>query len=141
VRVSSVPAFALLAFAAGCGGASQTYTVGEAKDAFASQGYMLESREIVVAEPGWFGYPPRDDQAVLSPRESPRLFVVVGSDADVDAAWPDYERMQDTGSFDARRANIAVIADDGPPPRDRRRVLAALRALPDRGDAVDVAGD
>jgi hypothetical protein len=102
---------------------------------------MLESRQIVVAaEPGFLGYAPRDDQAVLSPRESSRFFVVVGSDADADAAWPDYERMQDEDSLDARRANVVVIADHGPPP-DRRRVPAALQALPDRGDAVDVAGD
>ena len=77
---------------------------------------------------------------MLAPRGGGRFVVVVTTNSDADEAWPDFERMQDADSLHVRRANVAVFADDGVSATDRARVLAALRALPDRGAPVDVAG-
>jgi hypothetical protein len=132
--MSGVAVLTLVVLASGCGGDSQTYSVEETKAAFTEQDYVLESAY-------WFGaVAERDGQAVLSPRGGGRFVVVVTTDSDADGAWPDFERMQDADSFDVRRANVAVFADDGASATDRARVLAALRALPDRGASVDVAG-
>jgi hypothetical protein len=83
---------------------------------------------------------PNLPEGVLTPKDHQKFFVFVGTDAEADEAWPDYERLQDENSFDVRRANVVVIADDGPPSADRERVLAALASLPDRGSPVDIAG-
>ena len=54
---------------------------------------------------------------------------------------PDYERLQDEDSFDARRATVVVISDGGLTAALRDRVKSALAALPDRDTPVVVAGD
>jgi hypothetical protein len=133
-RMSGVAVLTLVVLASGCGGDSQTYSVEETKAAFTGQDYVLESAY-------WFGAAAeRDGQAILAPRDGGHFVVVVTTDSDATEAWPDFERMQDADSFDVRRANVAVFADDGVSATDRARVLAALRALPDRGASVDVAG-
>jgi hypothetical protein len=75
------------------------------------------------------------------PRDDPGSFVVVTTDSEADEAWPDYERLEDDDSFVVRRANVALFADDGVSPSDRKRVLAALEALSDRDAPVLIAGD
>ena len=79
--------------------------------------------------------------AYLVPKSGPNFVVVVANDAEADQAWSDYERLQDADSFDARRANVVVVSDDGPPAREQKRIVAALAALPDRGSPVEIAGD
>lgn len=79
--------------------------------------------------------------SLLVPRSDESFLVFVAHDSDADAAWPDYERQQDDDSFDARRANVVVISDDGPPAGVRMRILAALADLPGRGSRVEIAGD
>jgi hypothetical protein len=80
-------------------------------------------------------------EAFLVPKSGPSFIVVVANDAEADRAWSDYERFQDADSFDARRANVVVVSDAGPPAREQRRIVAALAALPDRGSPVEIAGD
>jgi len=115
-----------------CGGESQTYSVEETKKAFERSGYVLVTPSVPQV--------PNLPEGVLSPTNHQVFFVFVGTDAEADEAWPDYERLQDENSFDVRRANVMVIADDGPPSADRERVLAAFASLPDRGSQVDIAG-
>jgi hypothetical protein len=118
---------------AGCGGDDETYSVEETKAAFARNGIELvapDSPELAAA-----------DGRYLAPSSGETYLVVVTTDAEVDDAWPDFERMQDGDSFDARRANVGVFADDGPSAAHRARVLAALASLPERGFPVEVAGD
>jgi hypothetical protein len=134
----AVAAFALVGLVSACSGDAQTYSIDETKTAFAQQGYELE-------EPAWYTAvaakaPKREGQAILAPRDDSSFFVVVATDSEADAAWPDYERQQTEDSFDARRANVGVFADEGVPPGDRGKVLAALEALPDRDAPVMVAG-
>lgn len=117
----------------------QTYSVEEAKAAFALHGYVL-------VDPGSSQFPNVPEGVVipegyLVPRSGPSFIVVVASNSEADEAWPDYERLQDDDSFDVRRANVVVISDRAPPSRDQKRVLAALAALPDRGVPVEVAGN
>jgi len=118
---------------AGCGGESRTYSVEETEAAFAAHGFDLEvpSQFVESVDP---------EGAVMAQPGDDRFYVVVTTDDEADDVWPDFERMQDANSFDARRANVAVFSDDGMPERDRGRVLAALESLPDRGDAVMIAG-
>ena len=47
-----------------------------------------------------------------------------------------YSSQPAEGSFDARRANVIVISDEGLAPKDQARVKAALAVLPDRGSPV-----
>jgi hypothetical protein len=130
-----VAALTVVVFAPSCGGSSQTYSVEETKAAFARHGYVLVTPHSFGS--GSLG---REPEAVLAPRNGSSFIVVVTTDSEADEAWPDFERLQDDDSFDARRANVGVFSDDGPSTRDRRRVLAALNALPDRGSPVLVAG-
>jgi hypothetical protein len=147
-----VVAFAVVLFlASGCGGSSQTYSVEEAKAAFARHGYVLsvEEAEAMLARRGYAleteGLPiaaslERDGQAILAPSDDSGFFVVVTTDAEADEVWPDYERLQDDDSFDVRRANIGLFTDDGVSPSGRQRILAAFEALPDRDAPVLIAG-
>lgn len=107
------------------------YSVEETKEAFDRNGYVLVTPLVPQV--------PNLPEGVLAPKDQVFL-VFVGTDAEADEAWPDYEGLQDENSFDVRRANVVVIADHGPPSADRERVLAALASLPDRGSAVDIAG-
>jgi hypothetical protein len=52
----------------------------------------------------------------------------------------DYESQQTHESFDARRANVVIISDSGLAEPQRDRVVAAMSALPDRGEAVVIVG-
>jgi hypothetical protein len=138
VRVVGALALIAVAASASCGGDSQTYSLEETKAAFARHGYVL-----VHPGPAQFPNVPEGvviPESYLVPKAGPRFMVIVGSDAEADAAWRDYDRLQDADSFDACRANIVVVSDDGPPARERRRVLAALATLPDRGLPVEIAG-
>lgn len=122
-----------------CGGASQTYSSEETKTAFAREGLVL-----VVPDEARFRYVPEGvalPSSLLVPESDESFLVFVARDSDAEAAWPDYERQQDDDSFDARRANVVVVSDDGPPAPTRKRILAALAALPDRGSPVEIAGD
>jgi len=126
-------AVATVAAVSSCSGDSQTYSVEETKEAFDRHGYVL----VTPSVPQVSNLP----EGVLAPKDHQVFFVFVGTDAEADEAWPDYERLQDENSFDVRRTNVVIIADDGPPSADREKVLAALASLPDRGSPVDIAGD
>jgi hypothetical protein len=125
---------AIVLSASGCGGSSQTYSVEEASAAFARHGYVLVTPQFAEDSPA------REGEAILAPQDDAGFVVVVTTDSEADSVWPDFERMQDDDSFDARRANVAVFSDDGPSAGDRAKVLAALNGLPDRGSPVLVAG-
>jgi hypothetical protein len=135
-RIPAVACVAVAVLASGCGGSSQTYSIEEAKAAFGRHGYVLETAQWPTT-----GSLERDGQAILAPRDDPGFFVVVTTDSEADEAWPDYERLEDDDSFVVRRANVALFADDGVSPSDRKRVLAALEALSDRDAPVLIAGD
>lgn len=136
----AVLAIALFAGAtSACGGGAQTYSVEETMGAFARQGYAL-----VRPDSSRFRYVPEGvalPSGLLVPKSDESLLVFVVRDSEADAAWSDYERLQDADSFDARRANVVVLSDDGSPAGVRKRILLALAGLPDRGSPVEVAGD
>jgi hypothetical protein len=135
-RSTALLALCLAVLGAGCGGNSQTYSIDETKAAFEEHGYMLEEASELLA-----GAPEREGQTILRPREGPAFHVVVTTDSELDDAWPDFERLAGDDSFDARRANVGVFSDSGVVPMgDRKKVLAALEALPDRDAPVLVAG-
>jgi hypothetical protein len=125
--------------AAGCGSSPpddiQTYSIAETRDAFG--GFDLQ---VVYADPP--GESPRG--ASLRPAAGASFLVSVErSDEVMDQGWATSSALWAAdGAFAARRANVAVTPNDEGPQlsdKDRERVLAALNALPDRGDPVTVA--
>ena len=124
---------AVVALAPGCGDPARTYSIDEAKQAFADHGFVLVGQR-----------PPGESVPIeglyFSRGTEGEFLLVVPTDAEADDGWRDYDRMQDGDTFDARRANVVVISDSGLTAPGRRRVMAALRSLPDRGSDVDIAG-
>jgi hypothetical protein len=56
----------------------------------------------------------------------------VVSDGEANKAWSAYVAVGPAAdSFDARRANVLVISDEGVGADARRRILSALAALPE----------
>jgi hypothetical protein len=77
------------------------------------------------------------DDGLLLPRSRADFLVLVLSDRGADKAWAAYVALRPLPeAFDARRANVIVVSDDGVPPDTRKRIIAALAALPDHGDKV-----
>ena len=133
VLLTSLLAFAL----AGCGAAS-TYDVEEAVDAFEHQGYTLKTATF----PDGTELSDGDARVLVPSRRRRAFFVWIGRDDVAAEIWADYERLgEGTGSFHARRANVLVISDRGLPVPERKRVMAALAELPDRGAEIETAGD
>ena len=65
------------------------------------------------------------------------FLVLVLSDSVADKAWSAYLALGPLPeAFDARRANVLVVSDDGVPPDTQKRIIAALTALPDHGNKV-----
>ena len=112
---------------------SKTYSAHETTGAFKRHGYTLVEFEFPSGSHGRRG-------SVFVPRGGLPFSVFVGTDADAEQAWPDYEAQQDADRFDARRANVVVISDGGLTAAHRQRIRAALAALPDRGAPVVIAG-
>jgi hypothetical protein len=116
------------------------YRTEEVVAAFQRHDYALEELrfpdESVAAEQG----------DLLTPgggRPAGQPFVVIvasEAEAEADEAWPEYESVLVGDEFAARRANVVVVSNGSFLESDRRRVLAALRSLPDRGADVQLAG-
>jgi hypothetical protein len=131
-RALTLCAAALVASGCGSSGDAQTYSVAEARDAF--RDFDLQ---VVYEDPPGANLRPATGE--------PFLVSVERADADLDdQGWAASARVwADDAAFAARRANVAVSPNaDGRQITDeeRERVLAALNALPDRGDPVMVAG-
>lgn len=108
---------------AGCD-SSQTYSLKEATDAFNGQGFDIRLRMVSM---------PDGEGGVFGPGTGEPFFVIVTTDdSDVSIFRAAYEGLRDADTFEASRGNVAVIAD-GLKRKDRKRVLAALSALPSRG--------
>ena len=107
----------ILLVAVGCGGSSQTYSMDDVQEAFASQGFtgFYEVGSFYALPTGGDGgYPPpwigTDLPATRDELPTSAFTVVVASDSEADDAWPAYLAQQDAGSFDARRANVVVVS-------------------------------
>jgi len=75
--------------------------------------------------------------AAFVTRNGEDFLVLVLSDSHADKAWDAYVAVgPHSDSFDARRANVLVIADNGVSADARKRIVAALASLPDHGDRV-----
>ena len=130
VRRLAVVATVALAVA-GCG-SSQTYSVDEVIASFAKSGYPLVMSELPR------GYAAIEGN-VLRPRDGGDVMVLVLSDAEARQDWADFVRLgPDADSFDALRANVMVVSDEGLSKQERQRIRDALDDLPDRGDAVSI---
>ena len=125
---------------AGCGGddtPSRTYSVDEVLQAFEAAGYPLVEQ----------GPPAPPGHLVEKMGGINLLNVAVGTDQLADDAWPTYLRQGgDDDSLTIRRANVIAISASGLSshslsPAAKKRVRAAMIALPDRGHAVDVLED
>jgi hypothetical protein len=121
----------------GCG-SSRTYNADELKREFDAHGVELVTPADRWLQPRWVDLITNADQ-VLQPRSREDFLVLVLSEAHAKKAWSALVTLgPDSDSFDARRANVLVIADDGVSPDTRRRILSALGALPDHGDRVEI---
>jgi hypothetical protein len=99
--------------------ARETYDSEDVRRAFAGVGLPL-----VVPE--WA----RSEERVLAPRNGASFLVTVQeSDRDAAEAHEDLTRMRAGNAWDARRANVLVISDEGVTPKVRRQIEAALDAL------------
>jgi hypothetical protein len=133
MRIALGLAIVVVMLASACG-ASDTYSVDEAKTAFESQG--LELREA-LPQAGGAATPWGSGRKLLAPRGKVPFLVYVGSATDAEHLWSMYTANVSEGdSFDARRANVVAISDGGLAARDRARVKAALESLPDKGSPV-----
>jgi hypothetical protein len=120
--------------AACSGDDSPKYSTDEVVDAFERHGYVLVPFDLPVR-----GTTPVPGSLLRSEGREP-FAVMVGSDREADEAWSAFESQQTDETFDARRANVVVSSDSGLRATDRRRILAALASLPDRGPEVLTAG-
>ncbi len=131
-----VIAGALCLLASGCGN-SDTYSADDVTQAFSRQRLDLSplaNDELGSRKAGLNA----SGAKLFQPRRLEDYYVVIVLPDDVAAkAWRAYVAAgPDANTFNARRANVLVIADDGVSADTRKRILAALAALPDRGDKV-----
>jgi hypothetical protein len=131
-----VVASAVCLVASGCG-SSDTYSADDVTQAFGGQRLELSplaNDELGSRQAGLDA----SGAKLFQPRRLEDYYVVIVLPDDVAAkAWRAYVAAgADANTFNARRANVLVIADDGVRAETRTRIVAALAALPDRGDKV-----
>jgi hypothetical protein len=74
---------------------------------------------------------------LFQPRSQDYYVVIVLPDDVAEKAWRAYVAAgPDANTFNARRGNVLVAADNSVSADTRKRIVAALAALPDRGDRV-----
>jgi hypothetical protein len=120
---------------AACGGESASFSIEEAQEAFAEQGYTL-----VDPPPDPAGFAPNPWQTgepkAFVPEGGPAFFVFVGEVEDPEELWAQHDSDHGPATFDARKGNVIVVSDAALAASDRDGVLAALEALPGGGDVV-----
>ena len=129
---------AFVVLGAGCNGegASSTYAVDEVIGAFEAASFPVFER------PPPEGTAAAAEGTYLFPRRAAPVVIYVATDEAADEAWADYVRLGgDDDSLTVRRANVVAISDGGLTTQAKRRVRAAMAALPERGFAVDVVED
>jgi hypothetical protein len=120
----------------GCG-SSPTYSADTIKGAFSHHGLPLVSVTDQIPHTSNGSGLATSGKAAFVTRNGEDFLVLVLSDGEADKAWEAYVAVgPDSRSFDARRANVLVIADDGVSAEARKRIVSALSALPDYGDKV-----
>jgi len=120
----------------GCG-SSPTYSTEAAQRAFSRHGLPLVSvTDQMPHTSNGSGLATLRNAAFVT-RNGEDFLVLVLSDSHADKAWDAYVAVgPHSDSFDARRANVLVIADNGVSADARKRIVAALASLPDHGDRV-----
>ena len=120
----------------GCG-SSPTYSADTAKRAFSRQGLPLVPVTDQMSQTRNGRRLATSGEAAFMTRSGEDFLVLILSDGNADKAWAAYVALgPDSDSFDARRANVLVIADDGVSADARKRIVAALASLPNHGDRV-----
>jgi hypothetical protein len=118
-------------------GSSPTYSADAAKRAFSRHGLPLVAVTDQLSQTRNGRALATSADAAFMARSGEDFLVLVLSDGEADKAWSAYVAVgRHSDSFDARRANVLVIADDGVSPDTRKRIVAALASLPDHGDRV-----
>lgn len=121
----SVLAALLLVLTTGCGD-TQSYTRRQVERAFAKHGFDLQPVELPDSQRR-----PTSDGTILEPVNG-TPFVVIVAETNEDAAQGyDELRSQATNeTFDIRRGNVVATSDRGTSSALRKRIRAALAALP-----------
>jgi hypothetical protein len=123
VVIASVVVLAVaIAWAANGNKPKAEYDRGDVERAFARQGFRL-------ADVGLFGKGDQIEAALFPLSGEPFLVYIARNDVAAKQAYAPYARLRSPDTVQVLRGNVMAASDSGLSRKDRRRVVAAMRAL------------